>query len=227
MSPRPILPGYQFDRTVARFRDTSRGQFVSRQRIAQLMEQSVNTAEDRLGQIIQGVFANEIAPANAQLLMRDELRRLTLVNNALGKGGLDRLDFRDYGRAGRQLRDSYQRMTNLITDIDRGRVSLPQALNRIEGYVLDARRQFFAAGREAAQQSGAVFEDRRILHARESCIDCVRYAQLGWQPAGTLPLPGERSRCGSYCHCSMEQREVTPEMMRERQVARLERMMAQ
>jgi hypothetical protein len=221
-----ILPGFAFDRSAARYRDLSRGQFVSRTRVLDLMESQVNRAEDRLGQIIQGLYAKEIAPGYAQTLMRDELRRLTLQNIALGKGGLDRLDFADYGRAGRQLRDSYQRMNNLVRDVESGKVSLAQALNRVEGYTLDARRQFFAAEREAARQSGRAFEERRTLHARESCVDCIGYAAQGWVAADTLPLPGTRSRCGSYCRCTMERREITPEMMRERMTARLERMMA-
>jgi hypothetical protein len=36
-----------------------------------------------------------------------------------------------------------------------------------------------------------------------------------------LPLPGEQSECGKYCRCTMEQREVTPEMMQERLAERM------
>lgn len=215
-----ILPGFQFDRRVARFRDTARGQFVSRSTISGLLEQQVNGAEQRLGNIIQGVFGKEIDAGYAQTLMRDEIRRVTLASNALGKGGIDQLDFRDYGRAGRQLRDTYQRMTNLVNGIERGDVSMAQALNRVHGYTSEARAQFFAAQRDAQRATGRLFEERRTLHASESCGDCVALAAQGWQPQGMLPLPCDGStECGKYCRCSMETREVTVEQARERMFA--------
>lgn len=209
--PRPVLPGFTFSRTAARYRDTSTGQFVARARVVDLMEQQVAGSEERLAQIVQGVFDKSIAPGVGQEMMRDELRRLSLTNAALGKGGLDQLDFRDYGRVGRQLRDDYQRATNLVNDIAAGKATLPQALRRIEGYTLEARNQFFAAQREAAGATGRMYEERRILHARESCPDCIDYAALSWQPQGMLPLPGELSECGKYCRCTMESREVEQE----------------
>lgn len=219
-----ILPGFVFDHSAARYRDTATGRFIARRHVMYLMEQQVNRAEDRLGQIIQGLYAKEIAPGYAQTLMRDELRRLTLQNIALGKGGFDRLDFRDYGRAGRQLRDTYDRISNLARDMEAGRVTLPQALNRVRGYVGEARKQFFASERDAMRATGRAFEERRRLNPAEHCRDCVRYASMSWRPMGELPAPGEGSVCGPRCRCTMERREVTPEMMRERMTVRLERM---
>jgi hypothetical protein len=212
-----VLPGFSFDTRASRYRNLSTGRFVPRDRgpnaITRLLEQSVNSAEQRMGNIVQGLAAGEIAPGPAQLMLRDEVRRLSLQNAALGKGGFDRLTAQDYGRVGRQLRDTYQRTANLVRDVQAGTVTLPQAMNRIEGYALDARRQFFIAERDAARASGRQFEERRTLHARESCIDCVGYARMGWQPADTLPLPGEGgTRCGSYCRCTIERREVVEEV---------------
>lgn len=217
----PILRGYTYSRPAARYRDTATGKFVSRARITSLLEQNVNTAEDRLSQIIQSVAAKELAPGPAQVLIRDELRRLNLSNAALGKGGIDRLDFSDYGRVGRQLRDSYQRMSNLMHDVQSGKATLPQALNRVQGYVLEARQQFFAAERAALRQSDGRFEERRRLHANESCVDCVNYAGMGWQPMGTLPLPGQASRCGSRCRCTIERREITEQPVTVRPAERI------
>jgi hypothetical protein len=209
MSP-DILRGYSFSRPAARYRDHATGRFVARSRIVTLLEQHVDSAERRMSSIVQGLAAGEIAPGTAQMMMRDEV---SLSNSALGKGGFDRLTPQDYGRVGRQLRDTYQRTANLVRDVQSGRVSLSQALNRIEGYALDARRQFFAAEREAVRESGRRHEERRTLHARESCVDCVGYARLGWQPFDTLPLPGQGgTKCGSFCRCTIERREVTEQV---------------
>lgn len=223
MSP-DILRGYQWSRSAARYRDTSTGRFVSRTRITNLLEQNVDRAEHRLANLVQGLYNKELAPGYVQTMMRDEVRRLTLQNIALGKGGFDRLTFSDYGRAGRQLRDTYTRMTNLVRDIETGRASLPQALNRVQGYVLEARQQFFKAEREALMAAGHRFEERRVLAASEHCNGCVTYARMGWQPMGTLPLPGDGdTECGRRCRCSLERREV----VEERQPIQAEREFAQ
>lgn len=206
-----ILRGYTYSRTAARYRDTSTGRFVSQARVTNLLEQQVNHAETRLGNIVQGVFTREIAPGYAQTLMRDELRRLNLQERALGKGGFDRLTFRDYGAVGNQLRDSYARMTDLLNGIQRGTVTLPQALNRIQGYVLEARHQFFKAERDALRESGRQFEERNVLAAAEHCEDCISFTNMGWQPLGVIPLPGEKRRCGARCKCTLARREVTQE----------------
>lgn len=206
-----ILRGYTYSPTVARYRDTTTGRFVAKGRITALLETQVDAGTQRLANIVQGVFAKEIAPGTAQVLMRDELRRLNLSNAALGKGGIEQLTFRDYGRVGIQLRDSYQRVTNLVSDIQSGKVTMQQAMRRIEGYTLEARSQFFAAQRDAIAASGRQHEERRTLHASESCADCIDYAAQGWVPAGTLPLPGNASQCGKYCRCTIETREVPVE----------------
>jgi hypothetical protein len=222
-----ILRGYTFSRAASRYRDTSTGRFVARANVNALMETNVNRAEERLGNIVQSLFDKEISPGMAQTLMRDELRRVSLQNAALGKGGIDRLDFRDYGRVGRQLRDTYARATATLRDVEDGKVSVAQALNRVRGYAGEARLNFFQAQREALAASGKLFEQRRRLNPAEHCRGCIRYASMGWQPVGILPAPGDGSTpCGIYCRCTMETREVTPEMALGREQARRERVTA-
>lgn len=217
-----ILPGFTFSQSAARFRDTSTGRFVARQRVNSLVEAQVNRAEERLGNIVQSLFAKEIAPGVAQDMMRDELRRLSLQEIALGKGGMDKLTFRDYGRAGNQLRDTYQRMTMLTRDVEAGTVSVPQAMQRVRGYVGEARKDFYVTQRETMAATGRKFEQRRRLNPAEHCRGCIRYASMGWRPLGQLPEPGSGDTpCGIYCRCTMETREVTPEMLAERNQERI------
>lgn len=225
-----VLPGFTFDRGLARYRDTSTGRFVSRDRgansILRLLDQRIRSSEQRMGDIVQAIADKSMAPGMGQMLMRDELRRLHLQNAALGAGGVDRLTFREFGRAGRALRDTYPRVANLAQGLADGTVSLDQAMQRLRGYAGDARKEFYRAERDALRATGKTFEQRRRLNPAEHCRDCVRFASMSWRPLGELPEPGEQSRCSSFCRCTMETREVTPEMQQERNTARLERMMA-
>lgn len=212
-----ILPSFTYDRSVARYRNTATGQFVARGRVMSLLDTQIRGAEQRLGDIVTAMHEGRLAPGTGQLLMRDELRRLSLQNAALAKGGMERLTFADYGRAGRQLRDTYARVTGLARDLQDGKVSLDQALNRVRGYVGEARVNYFKAERESLQATGKQYEQRRRLNPAEHCRGCIRYASLGWRPIGELPPPGDGSTpCGAFCRCTMETREVTPEMQRER-----------
>lgn len=205
-----VLPGYTWDRRVARYRDTARGQFVGRTRIVNLLERQVSRAEDRLGRIVEGVISKEIAPGYAQVLMRDEMRRTTLQNIALAKGGFDRLSLSDYGKAGRQLRDTYQRITNLVRDAHAERVTLAQAMNRVRGYAGEARILYFETEKEvrrqAATQRAVVLLMIRDLGAAEHCEDCVGYYRQGYQL--DLPPPGVGSVCRGRCRCGLRYREV-------------------
>lgn len=204
-----ILPSYTWSGDVARFRSTVTGRFVARRDIISLLDAQINSAETRLGNLVTALYEGNLSASTWQSVMRDELRRLHLQNGALGAGGFDRLTAREYGRAGALLREDYARLTQLAHDIANGEVTLPQALNRVRGYVGSARLNYYAADRDAAQQTGRRYEERRLLHASESCGDCISYAAMGWQPEGTLPLPCEGSACTKYCRCTMERREVT------------------
>ena len=41
---------------------------------------------------------------------------------------------------------------------------------------------------------------------KATCRDCARWAALGWQPIGTLPLPGDRCQCLFNCRCALSYR---------------------
>jgi hypothetical protein len=165
-----------------------------------------------MGELTTALYEKQLSPVAYQSIMRDEMRRLHLQNAALGSGGIEKLDSAAYGRTGALLREDYKRMSNLAEGIARGEVTLPQALNRIQGYAGSARINFLTQEREANRQAanvrGVQLEERRRLGASEHCKDCVAYFAMGWQPLGTLPLPGQGSVCGTHCRCSLERREV-------------------
>ncbi len=206
--PQEILPSYTFSRDAARYRSSDTGRFVARRDIVSLLETQTNSAERRLGEMVTALHEGRIDSSTWQVTMRDELRRLGSQNMALGIGGWDRASFAQWGRLGGYLQADYQRMTDLAQGIAAGEVTLPQALNRVAGYVISARRNYYEADRDAMAASDGQFEERRLLGSSEHCGDCIDLAAQGWQPAGELPIPGEGTECGSHCQCDMERREV-------------------
>jgi hypothetical protein len=210
--PASVLPNYSFERNVGRFRSSVTGRFVARRDILGLMERQINSSEQRLADLTTALHEKRISPAIWQEQMRTELRRLHTTNAALGAGGFDRLTAKEWGRTGGLLRSDYQRLTNLANDIVAGKASLPQALQRVHGYIGNARVNFFEAERDAMRATGRQFEERRRLGASEHCEDCLEYHAQGWQPLGVLPVPGVGSICATRCRCQLERREAETEV---------------
>jgi len=205
-----LLPGFSFDRTSHRYRDLSTGRFVARERITQLLDTQVQATAERLSALTTAAHEGKLAPAAYVQQMRTEVRRLTLQNAALGAGGFDKLTQSDYGRVGAQLRGEYQRIAQFAEQMKAGEVTLPQALNRAEMYAGTARVQFWkteGAHVEPSEPNVVVLE-RRLLGIGEHCPSCLNYYEMGWQPLGVLPDPGQESECMSNCKCKKIRQEV-------------------
>jgi len=207
--PADVLPGYTWSAGASRYRNGATGRFVARRDILGLLDAQVGSAQARLGELTTALHEGRIAPAVWADQMRNELRRLHSQNRALAVGGWDRMTHADWGAVGGRLRGDYARVQRLATDMQAGNVTLPQALARVDGYIGNARVQFWSAEQARRAAEGMVSISLRSLGIAEHCGDCVAYHERGWCVAGELPPPGEGSECNVHCRCTMERREVT------------------
>lgn len=204
-----VLPGYRWNARLGRYISQTTGRFVGRQAIVSLLDSHVAGSEERLARLVTTYSEGNVSPSVFAEQMRSELKRIHLQARALGAGGWDRLTQSDYGSIGGKLRADYQRIEQLARGIADGDVSLPQALNRAQGYVGNARIGYWDAQREREQpQPGNVIIERRVLGAAEHCQSCLDYYAEGWQLQGILPSPGTDSECGTHCRCHIISREV-------------------
>lgn len=210
--PADVLPGFSWSTSAARYRANATGRFVARRDVLSLLDGQVQSAERRLGDLTTALHEGRIAPGVWADRMQNELRRLHSQNRALAVGGWDRMTQRDWGAVGGRLRGDYARITRLAGDIQAGTVTLPQALNRVEGYIGNARLQFWRGEREQRQIGpGMISVEIRHLGIAEHCADCLGYHARGWCAEGELPPPGEDSECNTHCRCTMEARQVPAE----------------
>lgn len=207
-----VLPGYAFNPDTGRYRNVSTGRFVARREVTSLLDNQIRSAESRLSDLTTAMHDGRLSPAAWQEHMGTELRRLHSQNRALAVGGWDRMRSADWGAVGGRLRPDYLRIERLAQDVANGDCTLPQALNRVNGYIGSARIQFWEADRAQRQPAaGNVNLERRQLGIAEHCADCVDYADRGWQASGSLPVPGTGSECNTHCRCMMAFREVPME----------------
>lgn len=204
-----VLPGFSYAADSGRFRNLNTGRFVSRGDINGLLTEQVQTAESRMRDLATAFHEGRIAPASFVDLASTEIKRLALQNEALAKGGFDRLNFSDYGRAGATLRDTYQRIIGSAQDVADGKVTLPQLLNRMDSYVGEGRKLYYETQRQNAPVApeGMTTLYRRILDAAaQHCASCVSYYDAGWQTS--YVSPGDQCECKGNCRCTVTQRDV-------------------
>jgi hypothetical protein len=204
-----ILPGYRFDS--GRYRNLSTGRFVARTDITGLLEKSTAQIERDLGRLTTATMEGRVSSAAWAEQTRSEMRRLVLQQEALGAGGWDKLGPKQFGRAGRDLRDLYGRISATAIDMQEGKISVAQALARAREYAGHARSHFFTSERETVQASstGVIVIERRVIQMTgPTCADCINFWEQGWQLFGVLPPPGTDSVCRGNCRCSLLRREV-------------------
>jgi hypothetical protein len=97
------------------------------------------------------------------------------------------------------LRDRAQAISSGIQKID-------GSLRQRAGLYANAARSAFWQVRTRIHDATGDDEERRELGDAEHCEDCIGYAEMGWQPIGTLPEPGEASVCRSRCKCGKSYR---------------------
>lgn len=207
-----ILPGYTWNAALGRYRQNSNGRFVARNRILSLLRNQIDSGEQRLRDITTEFHEGRLSASVWTEQMRTQVKRLYLQNAALGSGGWDRLDSRDYGRIGGKLRAEYSRISDFARAVQsEDGPTLPQALNRVDAYVGGSRIEFFETERRSAQpadENETLIERRRLDPGAQHCRDCPGYYDQGWQMAGELPVPGVRCQCRNNCRCSIDRRSV-------------------
>lgn len=83
----------------------------------------------------------------------------------------------------------------------------PSLLTRVIRYIANPSYGFFKLGEYETRKEQGYREMKRIAYDDgRTCPDCVKYDAMGWQPLGTVPLPGQGCRCYDYCRCIVDYR---------------------
>ena len=83
----------------------------------------------------------------------------------------------------------------------------PGVLARVVRYLANPAYSFFDLGRYYVREEQGYKEMRRVPKLdKRTCPDCVEFGNIGWQPLGTLPMPGRECQCYDHCRCSIEYR---------------------
>ena len=186
-----------------RYRDRATGRFVSELTVRSDLDKYIDAKNAKLDSLTMQLRNREISLADWQTQMRNELRTAHTNAAMVAKGGRDQMTNADWGRTGRELRTQYEYLDKWAADIASGKAPLDGRANVRAQLYGDASRSTYEQNRRATAATNGNQLERRILHAAESCADCMQYAALGWQPIGTLPRIGQ-SQCRTNCKCTFE-----------------------
>lgn len=189
-----------------------------------LLASSADSMEQDAGKMLSG----EIPLDQWQAAQAQQIKNLQIASYALGRGGFSNITEEDTkaiigAKRGDGIAGSLKKLRRFGKQIEASgdTAETPaQITNRAGLYAGPAHTQF-EAGRRAARTDAKdedgvkiEFEEANVLddlaeHCKteEYTDGCPEVTDLGWQPMGTLPLPGLRT-CGSSCRCRMKYRPI-------------------
>jgi len=78
---------------------------------------------------------------------------------------------------------------------------------RVLRYIANPSYSFFSLGEYFEKERQGFKMMRRVPRVDDrTCPDCIEFGNMGWQPIGTLPMPGQQCRCYDRCRCRIEYR---------------------
>ena len=202
-----MAPTFEFEKGTQRYRYTSgdrKGQFVAFETVHNDLTASYQSQQKDVGRSVNAkLFNGEIDTASWMREQAAQLKQAHINMFALGFGGHARLGASEYGSIGNRLRGEYGFLRQFAQDIEDGKLSEAQINARADQYY-QSLWQTYEIGREKAHVQDGFEWERRYTSVGEVCPDCVAFAAKGWQPIGSLPAPGDQSRCRANCRCWKE-----------------------
>lgn len=199
-SPRQLTAEFSYDARTQRYRNDTSGRFVAWREVRAQVDRVIDSGANRMQALTERLVRGELTVADWMRAMGGEIKTQHLLAAVTARGGWEQMSPSDFGRLGAKLRNEYGYLRRFAEQIARGEIPLDgRVVARSRLYAHAARVEYEQIRREA----GIYTHERRVLHASESCEDCVEYAARGWRPIGTLPPIGD-SRCGVNCRCTFE-----------------------
>ena len=198
-----VLPGYDYDRRVSRYRNLVTGRFVPKQSVNDLLTKVANGSGDTLSRLARQAVNGNLTPRQFYELSRREVKHAYNACAALGKGGWHQMTAADWGRQGSLLKAEYKRLSEFAEAVAKGELTEAQAAARASLYADSAYKRYWELDREGQRASGMEAERLVTQGDEKVCEECMGWEGQGWGEIGSRPLPGE---IHAGCRCSLEYR---------------------
>lgn len=202
-------PKFYYNRKSQRYQYKESGRFVSEATVKRLTLELIDLLNGDLDTIGDLLVRKRISLATWEETTATTLKQLHVQEYVLGRGGIKNMTARDYGIIGNILREEYRFLRGFSQDLKAG-MSEAQFKYRLGLYANSAYGSYERGRLESHIAAGYRWE-KRIRGATESCLECIAYERLGWQPIGSLPNPTESCTCQANCKCSKQFSKTKPD----------------
>ncbi len=166
-----------------------------------VIDDFTQTVAGQMEKVTRELIAGKIEIANWQVRSKNILKAAYLDADAAARGGLRNLTARDMAKVAARNRKQFGYLNNFAKQMKAGTVSEKQAIARARSYA-SAIRSNYEQARQDMLNSEFPYS-RRVLHAKESCSECLSWAAKGFVPSETQPPVGTLL-CGQHCRCTIE-----------------------
>lgn len=215
-----------YDAKIKRFRykggspgSPIRGTFLSRKEALALQRVYLNGVIKEFVSLAPSIIKGDIGTYTRA---GELLKRIHVSYAILEAGGIDRLNQSQLGAIGNVLKKHYYQgkddetgkpygLKHLFKEVQ-STPDYSEALlkNRLVMYANAGELSGHTVGQSIALDEGKTLVKRVLGATHQHCQDCLRYASLGYQPIGSLPLPKTRCQCRANCVCSMVFQVILP-----------------
>lgn len=196
------MADYAFDDRSMRYRDRSSGRFISEREVRDAVDAVVELSSERMGSLAASFRAGTIDAGEFLNGMLAEIKSAHIAAALAAYGGREQMTQVRWGTVGQQIRQQYAYARQMVADVLDGKQRMNGRLDaRAKQYASAARTTYENTRRREMARLGMSWE-KNLLHASESCGQCLAESGLGWVPIGTLAPVGSRT-CRSACRCTL------------------------
>lgn len=194
---------WSFSTAAKRYRDAGSGRFLSASASVDLRDHYLEMQRQAMASLAQRVSSGELTVGQWEAASRAAIKEAWTVQYAYGAGGRRAVTTEMRAELGDLITQQYGYLNGFARDLANGTMSEAQVLARA-GLYGDAAVLGYESGVSAAW-AGTESEWHNISNSADPCGECPALSALGWRPAGSFSLPGQRE-CKARCKCVLSRR---------------------
>lgn len=144
-------PKLRWSQTKKQYRDPSSGRFITNDEALRDARASAALDENILDSLADKMLSGELSVPQWGQAFRENLKRITIRQYSLGRGGVAQLADTDYGSIGQYLKGQYEVFKGFYADVLNGELTPAQIKARSRQYA-NATRVQYEAGKQAAHE---------------------------------------------------------------------------
>lgn len=165
---------FSWDKDLRRYRDADSGRFVRESAVRTARQGIIDRANTEVDALASRLQAGTISVEDWTRSMRDVVKRTTIDQYLLGRGGRNAMTQADWGRIGYRLREQYGYLQRFAQAVDAGQLSDAQIAARAKLYVSATWSTFDRA-------KGAAWNIRLPAHPGDGSTKCRGNCRCSWR----------------------------------------------